>query len=559
MERNQYIKHPLLSALGLNAIFLLVSIILGSGKYCSLDDFFMASVLTGAYGGGLDPHLYFVNVAFGYLLMPFYSLAPQVGWYGIFETLCMFVSFTAITFVILKQFDKKIGLTLSLLILSCVSCDFYLFVAFTQCAAALTAAGIVLFSRGMSWKNRACLYVGVALMLGGFIMRKEMFLLGIPVLGILVALDFFQNRKIQRQSLIALLVLVVAVVGLKVFDEQHYKTDGYDFYAAYQPVRAMFGDGAYYDSDAVFDEMSERGMIARDFRYLNSWYFYDRDVFSIDSLQPIIEIVKRNMFVPNYVKMPAAIIHAVSNNILRPVVWCWAFVCILLLLARSRDKIVLPWLSLFVLVLSYLYLLLVNRVVSHVESGIWMYATTMLVPFIDADVFHQGKRGEKMYLAVIVFSAIGVFLASVGIFFDKDSKKSELEVYDHTPNWGQFLEYAENHPDDVFLLPFDRYKHLAAITGRFYKATPPGSFQNIFSTGYWNIYLPAMERQMNKRGVQNMFRDIKNDNVFVLNEETSMSFVPFYSDHYHEILTIDTLRSFGDMFLLKYRSVRGKE
>ena len=458
----------------------------------------------------------------------------------------------------LKQFNKKFGITLSLLLLSCVSCDFYLKVAFTQCAAALTASGIVLFSRGTSWKNRVCLYLGVILMVGGFVLRKEMFLLGLPTLGILLGLEFLRERKIWLPSVIALVVLVVAVAGLKVFDANHYKSNGYDYYAAYQPVRALFGDGAYYDGDGVFDEMCERGMVARDYRYLSSWYFYDRDVFSIDSLQPIIEIVKRNTYVPNYVKMPAAVVHSISDYILRPVVWCWAFICILLLLSRDRIRISLPWCSLFIVGLSYLYLLLVNRVVSHVEAGIWMYATIMLVPYIDINVF-RGKVGDKLFLATIVFILMGFFLAGVGTFFDKDSKKSELEVYDHLPNWDRFLEYAESHPNDVFLLPFDRYKHLAAITGNPYKATPSGSFQNIFSTGYWNIYLPEMERQMNKRGVQNMFRDIKNDNVFVLSEETSMSFAPFYADHYHEILKIDTLQSFGDMFLLKYRSVGGEE
>lgn len=558
MELNKHIKQPLLVALALNGIFLIISIILNGSRYCSLDDFFMAAVMTGAYGGGLDPHLYFVNVIYGYILMPFYTLFPSVGWYGIFETFSIFVSFTAITYVILKQFDKKYGLAFSLLLLSCVSCDFYLSVAFTQCAAALTASGIILFTRGVSWKKNICLYVGVVLMLGGFVMRKEMFLLGMPSLGILLGLDFLKNRRIHIQPIIALIVLVAAVGTLKAFDASHYKTDGYEQYAAYQPVRALFGDGAYYDEDGVYDEMCERGMIGRDLRYLSSWYFYDRDVFSIDSLKPIIEIVKRNQFVPNYAKMPAAVIDAISDYILRPAVWCWAFVCILLIISYRKSVFTVPWFSLFIIGLSYLYLLLVNRVVSHVESGIWLYATTMLFPFIDIDVF-QGKRGNSLFLAGIVISIVGIFLAGLGLFLNKDTKKSELDVFDHTPNWPLFLEYAESHPNDVFLLPFDRYKHLAAITGNPYKATPAGSFQNIFSTGYWNIYLPEMERQMNKRGVENMFRDIKNDNVYVLSEETSMSFVPFYADHYHEILAVDTLKSFGDMLLLKYHSARREE
>ena len=58
---------------------------------------------------------------------------------------------------------------------------------------------------------------------------------------------------------------------------------------------------------------------------------------------------------------------------------------------------------------------------------------------------------------------------------------------------------------------------------------------------------------MKKRGVTNLFRDVKKDNVYVIGDGQAMSFAPFYSDHYHEKLSIDTLRYFGDMPLLKYR------
>ena len=62
-----------------------------------------------------------------------------------------------------------------------------------------------------------------------------------------------------------------------------------------------------------------------------------------------------------------------------------------------------------------------------------------------------------------------------------------------------------------------------------------------------------MERELGKRGVTNLFRDIKNDNVFVLNDKQALSFVPFYKEHYHEDLAVDTIRTFGNLFLLKYR------
>ena len=86
-----------------------------------------------------------------------------------------------------------------------------------------------------------------------------------------------------------------------------------------------------------------------------------------------------------------------------------------------------------------------------------------------------------------------------------------------------------------------------------------GSLDNIYSTGYWNIHLPAMNRELEKRGVSNIFRDIKNKNVYMMDDVVSLSFVPYYSEHYHEMLEIDTLRTFGSMRMLKYHLAEGHD
>lgn len=144
-----------------------------------------------------------------------------------------------------------------------------------------------------------------------------------------------------------------------------------------------------------------------------------------------------------------------------------------------------------------------------------------------------------------------IVICSTNIAFEKISKATSIEA-EKQPDWAGFMQYAKEHPDDVFLLPFDRYKNMARSIENTHKAIVPGILNNIHSTGYWNIHLPAINRELKKRGVTNIFRDIKKDNVYVIGDNMSMSFIPFYSDHYHEKLSIDTLHYFGDMPLLKY-------
>ena len=65
-------KSEILSAIALNLLFLASILVFCDVKYEVSDDFVMSAILSGAYGGSLNPHLIFINVLWGYLLTPFY-------------------------------------------------------------------------------------------------------------------------------------------------------------------------------------------------------------------------------------------------------------------------------------------------------------------------------------------------------------------------------------------------------------------------------------------------------------------------------------------------------
>lgn len=557
----KWLHKPLVLALLLNAAALLISLLLSNGKFSSLDDHFMAMALTGAYGGGFDPHLYFVNSVYAYFLWPLYKLFPGVGWYTIFQMVSIFAAFTTITFVVLKKCGIKLGALVSAMLITCVSTDFYLHVAFTQCAGALTAAGILLLAFADQGSNDADdrksrylqLALGVLLAVGGFVMRKEMFLLGMPTLCVVLFINFVKNRSVYKPTIVALLALVACVAGLKAFDKAQFAQEGYGYYAAYQPVRAVFGDGAYYDKDALADEMDEWGGVGSvDYRYLKSWFFYDKDVYSVDSLKEKIKYVERNRFVPNYAKMPIALIRELSNNVLTGHFWCWFALCVALVFLKRGKAGLVPWLSLGVMCISYTYLLLVNRVVDHVEVGIWIYAVITLLTVADQKLLSSGKMEHHASIGFLVITCFGVIFVMAGVLASAD-KKGPADAYNNVPNWDEFMEYAATHNEDVFLLPFDRYKELPSIKSNIFRTPKPDSWNNVVSLGYWNILFPPIEKELAKRGVTNPMKDILNDNVYVLQEVTKMSLAPFYWSHYHKKIVMDTVKTFGDMNLLKYR------
>ena len=515
----------------------------------------MSAVLTGAYGGEYDVHMYFINVVYGYFLRPFYTVVPSVSWYSVFQTFTVFASFTALCFVAIERFGKKAGTLMALLLLASVSPDFYLHVAFTQCAGIATAAGILLFSIGCTEKKRSYLIVGVVFLLAGFVFRKEMFLLGMPTFAALLFFVFLRAKTIWKTSLIALAILAFAYVALDKFNSEHYKGE-YEFYAAYQGPRAYFGDGAFFDDKSFEAELDERGLNSSDLSYLQAWYFYDKNVFSLDSMKNLIRIADRHRYEPNYAKFPAAVVFALSNSLMRGSAWCWAILCLALIFFSNKKNWWIPWVSVGLIAIPYTYLLLVNRVVEHVEVGVWALAVIFVLFFLDKEDVLEKKHTKIFLHAVGIVSFSCLVILGVNLVFDGWSKVANgtQPTSGTQEDWNAFFAYAKSHPDDVFLLPFGRYKEFSRKIERPFTAVEPGSWNNIHSTGYWNMYLPAIERELVKRGVDNLIKDVTKENVYTIAEATNLSLAPFYKVHYHTRLKIDTLTNFGNLQLLKYRA-----
>lgn len=545
---------PIGISTGINSLFLVLFAMFGVVRYGALDDYFMSIVLTGAYGFVFDPHLVFVNGALAYCLMLLYYLFPSVGWFYIFQMASIFGSFTLFSYCLIRQLGFRLGVPLAVL-LSSVAIEFYASVSFTICAPLLAASGAILFVKGCIREKTLWLATGCILLVLGAMLRIQMFLLVIPFLGTLLLWAHFPFKAVPKKTLIALTLCGLAIYGVNTFDESLYNDPEYKYYRAYQYKRAFFGDGAHFDKEAISDELEERGMIPLDFQLLCAWNFYDTQVFSIDSLDAIIKIANRNTFVENKLRLPAAVAMGISNAFTRNMAWCWCFVCILILLFAKKKSRLFPWVSLALVVASYIYLLQLNRLVSHVEMGIWLYATVMGIPLLRRDnavVGEPGKIPSRLLIIVSLFAL--AFLAGTILSLPKENRNRAVFAVPEMPNdWRGFLEYANENINNVYLLSFYQYKDLGFVKDPPYKAAKPGSWQNIIPIGYWNINLPGMKRELEKRGVENPLRDIVKDNVYTIETGNAPGYQIFYKIHYHKDLKVDTVQTFGDLMVLKYR------
>lgn len=548
------LQRPIVRTLLLNLAFLLLCLGIGGIHFGSMDDYFMSSIVTGAYGGVFDAHTLFVNGAYAYFLKPFYTLFPNVGWYFIFELLFVFAAFNVFTYFMLKQVGGRLGVVIALFVLSCLTPDFYLQLAFTQCAAVSSAAGILLFYFGTAQKKRLWLLLGFIFFVVGIVMRREGFLLGVPFLAVLLGYAFIRARKIYVWTAVALVASVAAYFALHAFNQNLFKeSTEYSYYQAYQGPRATFGDGSDYDFNTTYDELEERGLQGWDFGLLKRWIFYDTRVFSLDSLKPYLDVLHRNRYELNKAKFPVALFYVVANSFFKTNAWCWALLCIVLFAYKPKRGSWYTWGSLALMAMCLGYLLMQNRVVYHVETGIWLYAIFGSVPLLECRKCLLGN--DKNLTRLILVLALGCFVFGMSTQRGEHNDRALFGIPKMSTEWQGLYDHMKAHQEDVFLIPFEAYKTLAIYSDTAYKAVQPGSWGNIIPLGYWNMNLPGMKREMENRGVTNPIGDIVKENVYVLEDFMPLHLEKFYRTHYGVELDADTVVQFDGLKLMKYHAI----
>src|SRR5574344_1973361 len=120
----------------------------------NLDDFFMAATLSGAYGLKYRVYMLFVNVLYGYMLLPLYALFPSVSWYNVGEVLCAIMALATFVFILLEKFGRRLGALVGIVFCAVFCKQLFLEFNFTLFAGVLAAAGGLCVAEGMSGKGK---------------------------------------------------------------------------------------------------------------------------------------------------------------------------------------------------------------------------------------------------------------------------------------------------------------------------------------------------------------------------------------------------------------------
>ena len=555
-------KRAFLYSVAINLFFLVLCLVFGDIKFGAIDDYFMAAVLTGAHGTDYNPHLLFVNVIYGYALLPLYHLFPKIGWYYIGEMAAVFASFTAIGYVLLQRCGERWGLLLATLFTAMFASDFYLVIQFTQCASILRAAGMLLFGYGVvdcrapkGARNDVWKYVpfvpGIILMLWGSVMRWEAFLMGMPFFCVGLLFNLKQCWKFKWITVAGLAVMFAGAYAMHHFDASLYKNAEYAPYVDIQGPRAALGDASNYNQNAVYEDMEEMGKSGIDYHMLTEWIFYDTETFAADSMRNIIGVINHYRDSIERGQIPRLLLNALGSSLRSPLFWSWFGFCILIF-ATNRKKALYLWASLAIVIYLMTVLLGMGRLVYRVESGFWLYAAVLAVPLWGRFRYELPRKLMVAAVAVIALANVFTYATSGEMVRGPGSGELRTLAIEDSTDYEQVFAYIDSQPDKMFLLSMNAYMRFSHHKNPPYLAEPIGSYRRTVSLGYWTPYLPEITRTLAEFGITNPIKDVVHDNVVVVN---AGGLADFLQRHYYDSVAVEKIKSIGEMEFFKYRLV----
>lgn len=553
-------KSDLLLALAINIATVVITLILCVPKYEVSDDFIMENILSGAFGKQPNPHIPFVNIIIGYCLVPFYNLLQGISWYFIFLLLVSFISFIAMTWLVLRRAKRGIGLVLSFLLITFFIDDLYILPQFTKTSMFAIMVGSVLFIDGVFTSRKIVeKIVGALLCVIGAMLRFScLYLAGTFVVFILVNEFIKMVKKSKKAPWVKILfqgiLLCTVILTLEIVNEKIYESEEeYAYYLKYSQARSKVVDYEDYGYEAYEKELQSLGVSYNDYMMMKTWNFADDSYFTLELMEQVGDII-----VEYQKNNPIGFRQMIEAMQVRKIVGYPVFLaCVILGLLTVIYNTKKTWAVFaisFIGFLLYMLLYYRNRVIYRVEFCIFVGVfLSIIYIWGDTKHVHKSYKSEKrIFLTLIlVFLIRKVPLIipdntykSVGederksyvdnVFYqswDFDARKYRRGVWKNVPE--NSLHNKISHDENLFyFLNFS-----TTIQSLFYdyspfKSLPVGYYENCsYFTGI-TINYPDINNLLDEKGISNPMKSLLDTNVYLVDNDHIDFKVEYLREHY---------------------------
>ena len=574
----------IMAAIIFNLFFFLLILLFCDMKYEVSDDFVMATILSGAYGDTQNPQMIFVNVLIGYFLIPFYKLFPSVSWYFVAQVLFVFVASTTVTYLLLERLDKTRAILLSVLFVLFFVNDAYVLLQFTKTAMLGVMAGSLLFIWALFERQSVLkiLYGAALCLVGSMIRFSTIYIAGGFILFILLCefLDMFRKREWNHQVLTIVfsgILLICCAYGMQKLNWYTYNNDeAYGGFSAYNSARAAIVDLGESDYSIYAEELAAIGGSENDFYMMKSWCFADNEVFSLEKMEQVAEILKNkreNQSVDfevvlerlqnrEYGKYPAFLA-------------CIILFCIGIFLNYNKWWTMLVCSSIGIGYLTYFAY--IGRCVYRVEYAVFLglflsgsYFWTKSLQ--DKDILVEKEKAKRICIIITMICIIGNLIFYVpdttykevtsenrmyyinDTFYrswDYDAQKYRKVVNKGKPT-SRLLEEFEDNKNNFYFLDFNTTIQTLYFEWKPWRSLGVGEYDNyLYFAGVTSAF-PDVVRLLESKNLENSLKSLVREDVYMVDNYNVEMKLNYLREHYYPEARVELYKEIDGYQIWKY-------
>ena len=552
----------LAAALVFNAAFLALALLLYQIGFESNDDLTLAAFVDGQMAVP-TAHIPYINIVLGVLLKGIYAvLGRGVAWHTLCQMLLLYLSFSAMTYVLCRRLGTTAGLAASAALLLFVGTDVYTIISYTKTAAVCTVGGTLLLVDAMEReRGLAARIVGVTLCVFGFMLRAMEFL---PCFGITAALCvrwfwgllFEQTgtagEKAKRllRAAAPFLLVVALCAGLYAVNEAAWRSPVWEPYHSYDAIRVAYSDYGRPEYREMPEAYQALGLSETDARLLYEGNYFDPDAYSGEVMQSISEA--RDAVFPRrswgeclgvfldkciggfFVNLP------VYSLLLMLALWLCG--------GRHRLK---DWVTLALAAAlfsaAYLYLIFRGRyLIDRVDAGLLLALAAVAAAMLDPERLKRERGLAALLLAVSLLGDAWLMRDSLRVRDGEDFGAERAAV-----------ETLLKDTEHVYLAKLD------TVSDRIYTPFEPagkGYWDRIVLLGGFDCNHPAIMNNLALYGVENPYRDaVGNDKVYFIEDNIDLTLAHIH-ERYDPGATAERVEPLSEQTgLAIYRILAGEE
>ena len=511
-------------AAAVNAALLFLCIVVCNPGFESNDDLAMAQIASGARYAP-DAHLVFINIIIGKVLAALYVLVPGVSWYVWSQWFLIFLSLTAVTYVLIRKSENKVLLFLVASTLLGIGYECYIALQFTKTAAVVAAAGAILVFYGIEHINKISSYIacvlGGILAVTGSMYRLTSFemviliMLGIGVfrLNILWDADFKKFLKNLARYIVPFSCIIVLAFVCKSVDTRSY-TDGgeWEAYVEFNKLRAELLDYGFPEYDKNAELYQQLGISKEDLAYYCEWQFGDTELFTAEEMRELVAAKESTVISTQSIKeFLTACCSKLMSFLKERLVWNFLFITMVFFVLNWKKGCCVLAYQIIQTAVIYSYFVLIGRYSQRrVDVSYWI-TVIMVVLFLMMDEKIEIKRNTKKLAAIIGSVIVIGYIGSMGLW----KNVSEEIPVESKENAQLILEEIEKDTAHVYMVTVG-----SSVVDAAWEVKEPiekGCLNNYHVLGGWQNRSPVTNAVLENYDIDNPYRDmINNDSVYLI-------------------------------------------